>query len=75
MSQYAFVISFPAGFVAYLLLIRALVLPFDRQAEIGSRDGSQFLATSEGMSWIHSGSGRFSRIRAGEVAELGREDL
>lgn len=48
MSQYAFVIGFPAGFVAYLILMQALVLPSYPQAELTSRHSGEFLATSEG---------------------------
>lgn len=76
-SNYAFVIGFPAGFAIYLVLMKGLVLKAHPQAEVSARDGSAFLATSEGMSWVHLGNGRFGRARPGDavLAEVGREDL
>ena len=61
-SQYAFVIGFPAGFVAYLILMKVLVLPRHPQAELGQRDGDAFLAASVGKDWVHTGDGAFARV-------------
>jgi NCS1 family nucleobase:cation symporter-1 len=74
-SQYAFIIGFPLGFAAYLILMKVLVLPFHPQAELKTRDGREFLATSEGMSWGYLGNGRFRRVAPGETGVVEREDL
>ena len=74
-SQYAFIIGFPLGFAAYLVLMKVLVLPFHPQAELKTRDGREFLATSEGMSWGYLGNGRFRRVAPGETGVVEREDL
>lgn len=76
-SQYAFVIGFPLGFVVYIALMKTVVLPAYRQAEVEARDGSAFLATSEGKSWAYLGNGQFRRMSAGETAGevVDREDL
>lgn len=75
-SQYAFVIGFPAGFLAYLVLMKMLVLPQHPQAELGRDAGDAFLAASVGMDWVHLGEGRFARVDcdAAQGAPL-REDL
>jgi nucleobase:cation symporter-1, NCS1 family len=74
-SQYAFVVGFPLGFVAYLILTRLLVLPYHPQAEITSRHSRAYLATSEGLSWAYLGDGRFRRAAPGEEGAVDREDL
>lgn len=74
-SQYAFIIGFPLGFAAYLILMKVLVLPFHPQAELKTRDGREFLATSEGLSWGYLGNGRFRRVAPGETGVVEREDL
>ena len=74
-SQYAFIIGFPLGFVAYLILMKLLVLPFHPQAELKSRYGREFLATSEGLSWGYLGNGRFRLVAPGEAGAIEREDL
>jgi NCS1 family nucleobase:cation symporter-1 len=75
-SQYAFVIGFPAGFIAYLLLMKALVLPNHPQAELGRGNGDEFLAASVGKDWVHTGFGAFARVDCDAGHELpAREDL
>lgn len=75
-SQYAFVIGFPAGFVAYLVLMKALVLPHHPQAELAGGDGDAFLAASVGKDWVHVGGGAFARIDCAAVqGRSEREDL
>ncbi len=76
-SQYAFIIGFPAGFVLYTVLMKALVLPNHPQAELSSRDPDAFLGTSAGISWAYLGNGRFSRIKPGDTSGvvIAREDL
>lgn len=76
-SQYAFVIGLPLGFILYLVFMKLWILPEHPQAEIDSGHSSEYLATSEGMSWAYVGGGRFKRMDPdtahGEAA--GREDL
>lgn len=60
-SAYAFVIGFPLGFVFYVLLMRALVLPRHPQAELRTAQPDDFLAASVGQDWVHLGMGRFRR--------------
>ena len=75
-SQYAFVIGFPAGFVAYLMLMKALVLPKYPQAELGRGDGDAFLAASVGKDWVHAGDGAFVRVDCDAAyGSADREDL
>lgn len=75
-SQYAFVIGFPAGFVAYLVLMKALVLPKYPQAELGRGDGDAFLAASVGKDWVHAGDGAFVRVDCDAAyGSADREDL
>lgn len=75
-SQYAFVIGFPCGFVAYLILARMLVLPHHPQAELARGAGDEFLAASVGKDWVHLGGGRFDRVDCGlRLGDDGREDL
>lgn len=75
-SQYAFLIGFPLGFVIYLILMKAIVLPAHPQAEITSGFSDEYLATSEGKSWAYLGAGRFERIRPDAAGrDIGREDL
>ena len=73
-SAFAFVIGFPLGFLLYLVLMRAMVLPRHWQAELaGGPD--DFLAASVGMDWVHLGGGRFARTPCGTGGAEGREDL
>ena len=76
-SQYAFLIGFPLGLLIYLVLMRAFVLPRHPQAEIESGYSSDFLATSEGRSWVYFGQGVFRRVSPQETGGgvIGREDL
>ncbi len=75
-SQYAFVIGFPAGFVVYLVLMKAIVLPKHPQAELTGRDGDAFLAASVGKDWVHTGGGQFTRIDCDAAfGKSEREDL
>lgn len=74
-SQYAFIIGFPAGFVAYLVLMKALVLPGNPQAELAAGAGDEFLAASVGMDWVHTGEGRFARVDCTTAGRIEREDL
>ncbi|THD85494.1 nitrate reductase [Aliigemmobacter aestuarii] len=75
-SQYAFVIGFPLGFVAYLALMKVLVLPAHPQAELGRGDGDAFLAASVGKDWVHVGGGAFARVDCDAAqGQLDREDL
>lgn len=75
-SQYAFVIGFPAGFVAYLVLMKAIVLPKHPQAELSGRDGDAFLAASVGKDWVHTGGGQFARVDCDAAfGRADREDL
>lgn len=76
-SSYAFVIGFPVGFALYLLLMKAVVLPGNPQAEIRSGYANEYLATSEGRHWVHVGGGAFERRRvdSADARALGREDL
>ncbi|GGF78839.1 nitrate reductase [Paracoccus acridae] len=73
-SAFAFVIGFPLGFLLYLVLMRALVLPRHWQAEL-SGGPDDFLAASVGMDWVHLGGGRFARTPCGTGGAEGREDL
>lgn len=74
--QYAFLIGFPLGFVIYLVLMKTLVLPAHPQEEITSGYANHFLATSEGYSWSHLGSGQFERTLPDQSAsQTAREDL
>ena len=67
-------IGFPLGFLLYLVLMRAMVLPRHWQAELaGGPD--DFLAASVGMDWVHLGGGRFARTPCGTGGAEGREDL
>ncbi|WP_323778825.1 NCS1 family transporter [Leisingera sp.] len=76
-SQYAFVIGFPLGLVLYALLMKTIVLPGNPQAEISSGYANEFLATSEGVSWVYLGEGQFRRMAPAEThdEEISREDL
>ncbi|WP_018001026.1 hypothetical protein [Paracoccus sp. N5] len=74
-SVYAFVIGFPLGFLLYLALMRGLVLPRYRQAELASRGSDDYLAASVGMDWVHLGGGRFARTPCGSGGTGSREDL
>lgn len=75
-SQYAFVIGFPAGFVVYLVLMKALVLPKHPQAELTGRDGDAFLAASVGKDWVHTRGGQFTRVDCDSAfGKSEREDL
>lgn len=76
-SQYAFIIGFPLGLVIYLLLMKAMVLKAHPQQEIESGFSDEFLATSEGKSWVYLGQGRFDRMTEEETqgSEVDREDL
>jgi NCS1 family nucleobase:cation symporter-1 len=74
-SQYAFIIGFPAGFVAYLVLMKALVLPGNPQAELAAGAGDEFLAASVGMDWVHTGEGRFARVDCTTAGRIEREEL
>ncbi len=75
-SQYGFVIGFPLGFLLYLRLAKALVLPKYPQAEIVSGFSSDYLATSTGRSWAYLGQGRFARVTPEETGgSIAREDL
>ena len=75
-SQYAFVIGFPAGFVAYLVLMKLLVLPKYPQAELARGVGDGFLAASVGKDWVHTGDGTFARVDCDAAqGQFGREDL
>ncbi|WP_111432046.1 NCS1 family transporter [Rhodobacteraceae bacterium DSL-40] len=49
--EYAVLIGFPVGLILYTALMRAIVLPRHRQAEIDSGFADRFLATSRGASW------------------------
>ncbi|MBI6630491.1 NCS1 family transporter [Pontibaca salina] len=76
-AQYAFLIGFPLGFVIYLLLMKLMVLPDNPQAEITSGYSNNYLATSEGVSWVYLGHGQFRRMNPEEALGemIGREDL
>ena len=75
-SQFAFVIGFPAGFVAYIVLLKLLVLPKYAQAELALGAGDEFLTATVGMDWVHIGGGTFARVDCDKVQGLaGREDL
>jgi NCS1 family nucleobase:cation symporter-1 len=74
---YAFVIGFPLGLVLYVVLMKMFVLQRHPQAEVTSRYACRYLATTEGMDWVHTGNGRFERVTAAKGAMLAasREDL
>lgn len=75
-SQYAMLIGFPLGLLIYLVLMRVWILPQHPQAEITSGFSSDYLATSEGVSWVHGGGGMFHRATPQQTdAIVGREDL
>lgn len=75
-SAFAFVIGFPLGFLLYLVLMKGLVLPRHRQAELIARGSDDYLAASVGMDWVHLGGGRFARTPCGSGGpDLEREDL
>ncbi|GHG98097.1 NCS1 family transporter [Pseudodonghicola xiamenensis] len=57
--SYAFVIGLPLGFVLYLIVMR-------RGDQVGA------LATTENLSWVHTGGGRFERRASATSTE--RED-
>lgn len=76
-SQYAFVIGFPLGLILHLLLMKLLVLKVYPQAEIKSGYSGDYLATSQGLSWVYTGHGQFARMTP-ELAHgegVRREDL
>lgn len=76
-SQYAFIIGFPLGLVLYIILMKVLVLPAHPQAETESGSLDQFLATSEGVSWVYLGGDEFRRMSPEEAHGdvIKREDL
>lgn len=76
-SQYAFLIGFPLGAVLYLVLMKVLVLHGNPQAEIDSGYSDEYLATSEGVSWVYAGHGQFRRMTPDQAqgATRVREDL
>lgn len=76
-SQYAFIIGFPLGLALYTLLMKTIVLPGNPQAEISSGYADEFLATSEGVSWVYLGKGRFQRMSPAQTRDeaISREDL
>ncbi|QUS37162.1 NCS1 family transporter [Falsirhodobacter algicola] len=57
--DYSFVIGFPLGFVAYLVLMKAVVMPRFTQIECEASDPARYLATSVGKNWVHDGGGAF----------------
>ncbi|WP_417605881.1 NCS1 family transporter [Primorskyibacter flagellatus] len=76
-SQYAFVIGFPLGLVLYVVLMKVLVLHAHPQQEIESGYSDEYLASSEGKSWVYLGQGQFERLNEAEAqgSAVGREDL
>ena len=76
-SQYAFIIGFPMGLVIYLVLMKVMVLGSHPQQEIESGYSDEYLATSEGQSWVYLGQGPFTRMTEAEAQgrTIGREDL
>ncbi len=76
-SQYAILIGFPLGLVLYLLLMKTMVLPRHRQAEIDSGFSDDYLATSVGLSWVNHPQRGFQRMDAASLAQTSdhREDL
>ncbi|MCZ0963252.1 NCS1 family transporter [Paracoccus benzoatiresistens] len=74
-SVYAFVIGFPLGFLLYLVLMKGLVLPRYRQAELAPHGSDEYLAASVGVDWVHLGGGRFTRSSCGSGSAGDREDL
>ncbi|EAR51966.1 Nucleoside transporter, NCS1 family protein [Oceanicola granulosus HTCC2516] len=79
-SQYAFIIGFPLGLVLHLALMKMAVLKAHPQAEIEAGEageGGDYLATSEGLSWVYAGDGRFARMTPEQAQgrAVGREDL
>ncbi|WP_146592275.1 NCS1 family transporter [Puniceibacterium confluentis] len=76
-SQYAFIIGFPMGLVIYLVLMKVMVLGSHPQQEIESGYSNEYLATSEGKSWVYMGQGQFTRMTEAEAQgrTIGREDL
>jgi NCS1 family nucleobase:cation symporter-1 len=75
-SHYAVLIGFPLGLVIYLVLMRTFVLPKHPQAEIQSNFSPDYLATSEGRSWVYLGNEKFRRMTVKETGALvGRKDL
>ncbi len=76
-SQYAFIIGFPLGLVLYIVLMKTLVLPGNPQAETSSDYSNDYLATSEGVSWVYLGSGQFRRLAPDKAhgEAVRREDL
>ncbi|WP_282026427.1 NCS1 family transporter [Limimaricola cinnabarinus] len=76
-SQYAFIIGFPLGLILHVVLMKLVVLKAYPQAEIESGATSDYLATSEGLSWVYTGNGRFARMtpEEGQGHSLRREDL
>ncbi|SMO94584.1 NCS1 family transporter [Paracoccus laeviglucosivorans] len=73
-SAFAFVIGFPLGFLFYLVLMKLLVLPHHRQAEL-TGSGDDFLAASVGMDWQYVGGGHFTRAPCEAGNAVSREDL
>lgn len=76
-SQYAFFIGFPLGLMLYRVLTTAVALKSHPQAEIESGYASDYLAPSDGLSWVYTGQGRFARMTPEQVRaeSLEREDL
>lgn len=76
-SQYAILIGFPLGLILYVVLMKTMVLPRHRQAEIDSGFDSKYLATSVGVSWGYDPQQGFVRRDAASMAGTSnsREDL
>ncbi|MEX2416272.1 MAG: NCS1 family transporter [Paenibacillaceae bacterium] len=49
--EYMYVVGFPAGFIAYYILMKAWYLKKHKQAEVESNYSDQYLATSVGRDW------------------------
>ncbi|WP_158162710.1 NCS1 family transporter [Grimontia hollisae] len=75
--NYAYLVGFPIAFITYLVLMKFWILPTYKQKEVTSNFNDEYLATSEGMNWVHEGNGHFSRktTRELESKSLKREDL
>lgn len=72
--QYAYLVGLPVGFLVYLLLMKAWVMPRYPQAEVTATDGSAYLGTSVSREWEHDGTGGLRQVAAGSEVGRVRED-
>ncbi|WP_240349318.1 NCS1 family transporter [Halomonas binhaiensis] len=74
--EYAYAVGFITALIVYLILMKTWIMPRYPQAEIDTRDGDSYLATSVGLSWVYTKNGRFDRLTNDQIpaSALKRED-